>query len=152
MSSLYVHRINIRSEKTFTVSILELDLYIKDKELTKQLTDVMIKSFDTHLVGATVPGEIFLLMDQKNDEPLIVSIIFTTPTVNGDYIYNVCTHPLHRSKGYMTQLLNYLISMKSNSLFLDVSMDNRAALELYYKLGFVKWGEKPGAYLLRRDP
>lgn len=59
----------------------------------------------------------------------------------------VCTHPLHRKKGYAFTLLKEAIDIiKAQSLVLEVRKGNTSAQGLYEKLGFKKIGTRKNMY------
>jgi ribosomal-protein-alanine N-acetyltransferase len=65
-------------------------------------------------------------------------------------ILNVATHPAHRRKGIARQLLEFIIQLAPQqsiaTLTLEVRKGNVSAQALYYKLGFLKVGERPRYY------
>lgn len=62
-------------------------------------------------------------------------------------IINVATIPSFRNQGVATQLLEYVINtIESKDIFLEVSTTNLSAIELYTKVGFVKYSVRKKYY------
>jgi len=62
-----------------------------------------------------------------------------------------CVSPSTRRKGVGLFLLNVIVAAlrqkKVKRLFLEVGADNKAAVTLYEKLGFIVTGKRPGYYI-----
>lgn len=64
-------------------------------------------------------------------------------------ILTFCTHPTHRRKGYAHNLLHTMLNRASNiakTVFLEVAVDNLAAITLYEKQGFRRIGHRPAYF------
>lgn len=70
-------------------------------------------------------------------------------------LYNVATHPSYRNRGYMKKLLCFIIKMSQEQgkrhLHLEVFQNNKNAISLYKKLGFVVVGGCGGIEWMRLD-
>lgn len=66
------------------------------------------------------------------------------------YVLSIAVHPKNRNKGVAVLLMNFLESKSKEKSFkklnLDVRVDNRPAIAVYRKLGFVEIGIKIGFY------
>ena len=66
------------------------------------------------------------------------------------YVLSIAVHPKNRNKGVAVFLMNSLESKSKEKSFkklnLDVRVDNRSAIAVYRKLGFVEIGIKIGFY------
>lgn len=97
---------------------------------------IIIDSFNTDRIGVHIPGEIYLLLLSDR----VVALVFLSPREGSLFVYNVCTDKLYRKRGFMKRLLSAVIEEnRSTDLILEVERENRAAVELYYKLGFTGW-------------
>lgn len=79
----------------------------------------------------------------------IVGYIGLSIAADEGYILNVAVFPEYRGKGIGTSLVNYLIDSykdKLSFLTLEVRPSNKAAVNMYYSLGFEKAGERPSYY------
>lgn len=56
--------------------------------------------------------------------------------VTGYYIMNVCVAPEHRGKGIGSLLIRNFCETHKADIWLDVELGNKAALQLYERLGF----------------
>lgn len=56
--------------------------------------------------------------------------------VTGHYIQNVCVAPEHRGKGIGSLLIRNFCETHATDVWLDVELGNKAALQLYERLGF----------------
>jgi len=82
----------------------------------------------------------------KNNKPIAVvsfkkrGFVNCTGTYYTNVLYNVATSPYYRRKGYMKQLLYFIIDemrkQRRKYLHLEVLKDNEKAINLYKKLGF----------------
>lgn len=70
-------------------------------------------------------------------------------------LYNVATHPSYRNRGYMKNLLLYIIDISKQQgkrhLHLEVLQSNKNAISLYKKLGFKVVGGCGGIDWMRLD-
>jgi ribosomal-protein-alanine N-acetyltransferase len=66
------------------------------------------------------------------------------------HILNLCVYPSSQRMGYGRRLLDALLARANESevgkVFLEVRPSNRAALNLYYSVGFVQIGVRPAYY------
>lgn len=66
------------------------------------------------------------------------------------YIWNLAVSPEYRKKGFaralVTQVLNEAKSVQAKKIFLKVSSNNEAAINLYESLGFKKVSEEVNYY------
>jgi ribosomal-protein-alanine N-acetyltransferase len=66
------------------------------------------------------------------------------------HILNLCVHPSAQRMGYGKRLLDSLLLRAQESgvskVFLEVRPSNKAALNLYYSVGFVQIGTRPAYY------
>lgn len=69
---------------------------------------------------------------------------------NHAYLFSIAVHPEKRNNGYGELLLKFLESNCSEKGFsklrLDVRVDNKAAVELYKKLGYIEVKKKKNFY------
>ena len=90
-------------------------------------------------------------------------LIKETMALDGYNISNLCIDEKMRNRGLGTQLLNFCIKACGDKpIYLDSLADNRSALSLYKKCGFVIVGEYQGfsgkdnkfvpCYKMKRDP
>ncbi|MBI1911007.1 MAG: ribosomal protein S18-alanine N-acetyltransferase [Deltaproteobacteria bacterium] len=90
-----------------------------------------------------------LKVDEGGEEKLAAYIIFWV--VHGEaHLLNVAVNPEYRRHGYATILLKTVLEQMKQSLvyevFLEVRRSNKAARELYYKLGFKESFERKNYY------
>jgi ribosomal-protein-alanine N-acetyltransferase len=66
------------------------------------------------------------------------------------HILNLCVHPSSQRLGYGRQLLDALLerahTCEVRKVFLEVRPSNKAALNLYYAIGFEQIGVRPAYY------
>ena len=78
--------------------------------------------------------------------------------VTGFYIQNVCVAAEHRGKGIGSLLIRNFCETHPSAVWLDVELGNKAALQLYERLGFSIASKKSiflpglGSYRLVRQP
>jgi GNAT superfamily N-acetyltransferase len=78
--------------------------------------------------------------------------------VTGYYIMNVCVAPEHRGKGIGSLLIRNFCETHKADIWLDVELGNKAALQLYERLGFSIASKKSiflpglGSYRMVRQP
>lgn len=80
----------------------------------------------------------------KNNKPVAVVSFKKKGSLNCTYrsysnvLYNVATAPYYRKRGYMKQLLQHIMKVKTKLkyLHLEVLKKNKRAINLYQKLGF----------------
>jgi ribosomal-protein-alanine N-acetyltransferase len=84
----------------------------------------------------------------ENDEP--AAFILAQGAGDEAEIVNLVTTPLSRRKGYAEKLVNefaaHMASTGKSRLFLEVAVNNVAAIGLYTKLGFIQCGHRPNYY------
>ncbi|WP_031237908.1 ribosomal protein S18-alanine N-acetyltransferase [Asticcacaulis sp. AC466] len=84
----------------------------------------------------------------------IVSFVVMTVVAGEGEILTICTDPNFQKRGLARMLLEQVITTVRNegaeSLFLEVAIDNPAALRLYESVGFKKTGRRK-AYYTRKD-
>ncbi|MDV6331435.1 ribosomal protein S18-alanine N-acetyltransferase [Asticcacaulis sp. 201] len=84
----------------------------------------------------------------------IVSFVVMTVVAGEGEILTICTDPNFQKRGLARMLLEQVITTLRNegaeSLFLEVAIDNPAALRLYESVGFKKTGRRK-AYYTRKD-
>jgi len=129
----------------------------------KFLFKFLSQSFHTDRIYETL--QTMLNMRQyfffKNNKPIAVVSFKKRGHLNcsgihhTNVLYNVATSPYYRRKGYMKQLLQFVMDdmrkQKRKYLHLEVLKDNEKALNLYKKLGFEVIYEcsGKGIYLMR---
>ncbi len=72
---------------------------------------------------------------------IYIDFYFYNKKYNGQYIYAACTHPDYRSKGIMSDLINYSYSDKMDNK-IDVSIlvpQEESLFKFYSKLGYKKF-------------
>ena len=57
------------------------------------------------------------------------------------FVYNTCTHPQYRGRGYAEALYKFWIQYKSGGHFANIHPSNTASIQLHSKLGFVQISE-----------
>jgi ribosomal-protein-alanine N-acetyltransferase len=66
------------------------------------------------------------------------------------HLLNLCVHPSLQRMGYGRQLLGAMLARahecEVGTVFLEVRPSNKAALNLYYSIGFVQIGVRPAYY------
>lgn len=84
----------------------------------------------------------------------IVSFVVMTVVAGEGEILTICTDPDFQKRGLARMLLQQVIKALreegAESLFLEVAVDNPAALRLYESVGFKKTGRRK-AYYSRKD-
>ena len=89
----------------------------------------------------------YVALDQF--ESIVGYAILAEKNRNG-YVLSIAVHPKNRNKGVAVLLMNFLESKSKEKSFkklnLDVRVDNRPAIAVYRKLGFVEIGIKIGFY------
>lgn len=95
------------------------------------------------LLSEIATAEGFVLLDKG----LVKSFVLYRCMPDVWEISLVATHPQYTGQGWAEQLLKFMISNKcSNSIWLEVHVDNIPAQRLYEKVGFVKVGQRPRYY------
>lgn len=81
-------------------------------------------------------------------EEKLVCFVLYRELANAWDISLVATHPQFRQRGFMRELLSYLIDAAPHGveLWLEVHEENVAAQKLYEKLGFKEVGRRPRYY------
>jgi ribosomal-protein-alanine N-acetyltransferase len=84
------------------------------------------------------------------DDGSVVSFILLTVVAGEGEILTIATAPRYRGRGHAGQLLAHvtaaLTAEKAEAIFLEVAVDNEAALALYEKAGFEPAGIRKGYY------
>lgn len=105
------------------------------------------------------PSSLFLhYMQNYNDDFFVVleasgSVVgyaIIVKTRNHAYLFSIAVHPENRNKGYGELMLKFLESKCNEKGFsklrLDVRIDNKAAVELYKKMGYTEVKKKRNFY------
>jgi ribosomal-protein-alanine N-acetyltransferase len=70
------------------------------------------------------------------------------------HLLNICIHPLYQRRGFGRALVEHLLEIavqrEASVALLEVRTSNRAAYDLYVKLGFDEIGMRKGYYPARR--
>jgi len=91
----------------------------------------------------------YLIYDTRNEE--VISCIMLGPVLHKHEIYNVCTTPRYRRKGFAKLLLSYIIqTLKNVDIFLHVDPANRAARALYNSTGFKETDDNVGKEIVMK--
>ena len=97
----------------------------------------------------------YYLVAEESDSGRIVGICGYRDMCGEADITNVCIIPGMRRKGIaeamLRQLMDYGLDNGVNDFTLEVRARNRAAIELYKKLGFTSEGVRPGFYEYPKD-
>ena len=71
-------------------------------------------------------------------------------SANEGHVLKVCVKPSHHRQGLGNRLMQHLMKqakrLGSDSVYLEVRASNKAAIELYRKLGFTQIGERKEYY------
>ncbi|MFP5520001.1 MAG: GNAT family N-acetyltransferase [Bdellovibrionia bacterium] len=119
--------------------------FAKDLESRGQVTaaffwppELMVAEFQTHHAFAA------LSEDQKE----VLALILYRRFLPQFEIISLVTHPDHRQKGIMAELLRQFLSRVTigDEVLLEVHEKNLSARNLYLKLGFKVVGERPRYY------
>ena len=62
------------------------------------------------------------------------------------YINNIAVSPGYRRQGIAVKLLNNIIKLKADNIYLEVSRVNKKAIALYEKMGFKEEGVRKNYY------
>ena len=62
------------------------------------------------------------------------------------YINNIAVSPGYRRQGIAVKLLNNIIKLKADNIYLEVSRVNKKAIALYEKMGFKEDGIRKNYY------
>lgn len=89
------------------------------------------------------PSTLFVVATDSKYTNLIASAVVSYARPQQAYIFNVCTRPAYRGKGYMRTLMVALIDQVRTryptfTFYLDVEPGNIPAKRLYESLGFIK--------------
>ena len=80
----------------------------------------------------------------------VVGYAIVVKSRNHAYLFSIAVHPENRNQGYGELMLKFLESNCSEKGFsklrLDVRVDNKAAVELYKKLGYTEVKKKRNFY------
>ena len=77
----------------------------------------------------------------------LIGFIFVQVIENEAEILTFCVHKNHRNQGVGEKLLQHILKQsKIMSCFLEVRSNNRHAIALYERLGFMKKGVRKGYY------
>jgi ribosomal protein S18 acetylase RimI-like enzyme len=148
-----IERIHINSSKDFNKGRL--------LELHQQLKTLYESSFNKSYLGdIQFPenSDIFVL---QNDGQIIAALGVTDRdtypvtdelvdfTQNNYIVYNICSDPLHRRKGYVKYLLRSVFQIlaaekdptKNSYVYLIVKLENVGAISLYNNLDFESLGQ-----------
>ncbi len=132
----------VKKERIREIAQIMLDAYVSTpdyegetlNDLTKELSMVFRGYFGTFLEEASLA-----LLDDDG-EP--ISFLFICDFKNEPTLTYLFTEKNHLGKGYATNLMkaaeNALLAMDYDRLALYVSKDNKPALDLYLKLGFIE--------------
>ena len=112
----------------------------KDYEKIYQLGKELHENFKSlyPLDKITQTDYIHLLVYEKNEE--IVGFLTYTELQDTVDILDLVVDALHRRKKIATALIDYMITNinPTSTIYLEVSVENQAAIDLYEKFGFVK--------------
>ncbi|HIR74936.1 TPA: GNAT family N-acetyltransferase [Candidatus Ventrenecus avicola] len=110
--------------------------YEKIYELGKELHENFKSLYPLDKITQT--DYIHLLVYEKNEE--IVGFLTYTELHNTVDILDLVVDALHRRKKIATALIDYMITNinPTSTIYLEVSVENQAAIDLYEKFGFVK--------------
>ena len=110
--------------------------YEKIYELGKELHENFKSLYPLDKITQT--DQIHLLVYEKNEE--IVGFLTYTELQDTVDILDLVVDALHRRKKIATALIDYMITNinPTSTIYLEVSVENQAAIDLYEKFGFVK--------------
>lgn len=110
--------------------------YEKIYELGKELHENFKSLYPLDKITQT--DYIHLLVYEKNEE--IVGFLTYTELQDTVDILDLVVDALHRRKKIATALIDYMITNinPTSTIYLEVSVENQAAIDLYEKFGFVK--------------
>lgn len=110
--------------------------YEKIYELGKELHENFKSLYPLDKITQT--DYIHLLVYEKNEE--IVGFLTYTELHNTVDILDLVVDAHHRRKKIATALIDYMITNinPTSTIYLEVSVENQAAIDLYEKFGFVK--------------
>lgn len=104
------------------------------------LSGKKLKDHDTHIrMIKRIEDDLLLVILRKGDKEVSCGLGVTH---NGFFgIFDIVTHYQHRNKGYGTELINGMLSWAVNkgahTAYLQVVADNKPAIRLYHKLGYL---------------
>lgn len=116
--------------------------------LISELTQMYLECFHRRADQLTFlpPSTLFIVATNPEYTNLIASAVVSYIRPQQTYIFNVCTRPAYRGRGYMRTLMNALIEQVRTRhpalpFRLEVEPSNVPAKKLYESLGFVKIGD-----------
>jgi ribosomal protein S18 acetylase RimI-like enzyme len=132
------------------------------KHIQQHLTtcsDTFIPSLDSYVNIDNYSKKIFnqAILFAKFDKNKLVGLVaaYDNPTEKFGWITNVSVDPNYFKKGIASELLNrcyeYFETKKYFSIFLEVFLDNKKAINLYLKQGFIKHKIKDNKMILKQQ-
>lgn len=121
-----------------------------------QAVEARVHSFPwrpVHFANCLEAGNLAFVVEEPDSGQFRIVAYALASVGGGDAdLLNVAVAPEHRRRGIARQLLEFLfrrIASRADTLFLEVRASNRAAIELYEKLGFNQVGQRPNYYPAR---
>ena len=113
--------------------------------LMSELSQMYLECFHQHANSLTflAPSSLFVMATDPEYHHLIASAVVSYERPERFYIFNVCTRPAYRGKGYMRTLLTTLLERMREKhptypFYLEVEPTNSPAKKLYESFGFKK--------------
>jgi ribosomal protein S18 acetylase RimI-like enzyme len=122
-------------------------------------SSTFIPSLDSYVNIEEYSKKIFnqAILFAKFDKNKLVGLVaaYDNPTEKFGWITNVSVDPNYFKKGIASELLNrcyeYFETKKYFSIFLEVFLDNKKAINLYLKQGFIKHKIKKNKMILKQE-
>lgn len=118
-----------------------------------QLAQLHALGFETSWSAADFEGHIARESDQITplyDADALTGFALIRVVADQGDILTIIIHPAHRGKGLGAALLERAETQAKTAgaeiLFLDVAVDNPAAIALYRRAGYVQYAQRPGYY------
>lgn len=129
-------------QKLFEIRKVTCADYVGLKELWKACFDDSPQAVDNFFLKTVTPDNVIAAFDGERAVGAVY-LIESTVTADGKeygayYIYGVCTHPLYRKKGIMTECFSELekIALRKNIDYVFLVPAEESLFKMYEKLGF----------------